>query len=294
MDKHAHDHANGMAHGGMDHAGAAGEPWWSPSWWDAPLLAVLITMLACYFFLLRRTSRGERSSPDRRSALALVLGLSFVFVGVSSPFVFLREGSHLGYMLQLELLMSVSPPLLLLGLRPVLSLLPKGRFRGVLSRLGSLPALTLAIWLLVIYAWHIPALHLSGMMGTYSQFVYPLQLASYVAAGLLFWWPVVGSVDRPGKMSLLGKLGYLALAQVGAALLAMLLIFYPYLVYDHGPITQPFGLSAIVDQRVSGVAMMVVDMMVASTVAGWIVLQALERSLLRTDVRQLSPEVGDG
>lgn len=191
--------------------------------------------------------------------------------------------------------MSVAPPLLLLGLRPVLSLLPnKGRFTSGLSPVGLMPALTLPIWLLVIYAWHIPTLHMLGMMGTYSQVVYPLQLASYVTAGLLFWWPVVGNVDGPGGMSLLGKLGYLALAQVGAALLAALLIFYPHLIYDHGPITQPFGLSAMTDQKVSGVAMMVVDMMVASTVAGWLVLRSLERSLLRTEVRQLSPEVDDG
>jgi cytochrome c oxidase assembly factor CtaG len=294
MDKHAHDHANGMAHGGMGHAEAAEGLWWFPAWWDAPLLVVLITMLAAYLFLLWRTSREERSGADKRSALAFILGLTVVFVGISSPFVFLRAGSHLGYMVQLELLMSLSPPLLLLGLRPVLGLLPEGRFTSGLSRLSLVPALTLLIWLLVIYAWHIPTLHMMGRMGTYSQVVYPVQLASYVVAGLLFWWPIIGPVERFGGMRLPGKLGYLALAQVGAALLAALLIFYPHLIYDHGPITQPFGLSAMTDQKVSGVAMMVVDMMVASTVAGWLVLRSLERSLLRTEVRQLSPEVDDG
>jgi hypothetical protein len=40
----------------------------------------------------------------------------------------------------------------------------------------------------------------------------------------------------------------------------------------------PWGISALLDQRLSGAVMMVADMLVASTVAGWVILGALSGS----------------
>ena len=272
MDGHPHEqaHAAHEASGAHDTAGTTSD-WLAFTGWDAVLLAALLAALAGYVLLARRT-RGGAEGFERRAAFAFALGLGAVFAAASSPLILLKEGSHLGYMMQLELMMSVAPPLLLLGLLPLLVPVSERSGSTNLSRSGSVPALTLGIWLATVYTWHVPALH---MLGMHSWLANPIQLASYAVAGLLFWWPVVGTVGRPGEMSLLAKLGYLALAQVGAALLAALLIFYPEVIYAHGPITQPFGLSAIVDQKISGAVMMVVDMAVASTVAGWILLRAL-------------------
>lgn len=75
-------------------------------------------------------------------------------------------------------------------------------------------------------------------------------------------------------------------------MLAALLLFYPQLIYDHGGTTQPLGLSGMVDQKVSRV--MVVNMGVASTVAGWVVLRELGRLSLSVNARRLSPEANDG
>lgn len=270
MDGRPHEQAH-AAHGTHDVADTTSD-WLAFTVWDAVLLAALLAVLAGYVLLTRRTRGGARDF-ERRAAFAFVLGLGAAFAAASSPFIFLKEGSHLGYMMQLELMMGLSPPLLLLGLRPLLApVFERSDSANLLSRLGSVPALTLGVWLLTVYAWHAPALH---MLGMHSWLVNPIQLTSYAVAGLLFWWPVIRTVDRPGGMSLLAKLGYLALAQAGAALLAALLIFYPEVIYAHGAITQPFGLSALVDQKVSGAVMMVVDMAVASTVGGWILLRAL-------------------
>lgn len=263
-----------MAHGS---SGSIGDgPWWSLSQWDVLALAVLAAMLAAYLFLAWRSYR-RTGTPDRRAVLAWTLGLAAVFVAISSPLVSLvrqESGSHLMFMVQLELLMSVSPPLLLLGLRPMLSLFPEkdGFVRGAFSRPASVPALTLSIWLFTVYAWHLPDLHMHGMQ---SGAVYAFQLFSFMAAGLLFWLPVIGVMEMRREMQPLGKLGYLALAQAGIGLFAAVLIFYPEVIYAHGDITQPFGLSGLTDQKVSGVVMMVVDMTVASTVVGWIFFRAL-------------------
>lgn len=274
---------NGHSHGQAAPGATSG--WLAFTAWDTALLISLLATLAGYALLARR-KRGGAGSFDKKAAAAFVLGLAAVFTAASSSSMFLKEGSHLGYMAQLELMMSVAPPLLLLGLRPLLARMFERS--GFAQPFSTIPAFTLGVWLLTLYAWHLPALH---MLGMHSWLANPLQLASYAVAGLLFWGPLILTAEREAAMSAFAKLGYLALAQVGAGLLAAILIFHPQVIYAHGEITQPFGLSAMLDQKASGAAMMVVDMAVASTVAGWIVLRALsgtrwQRSLSASSLRE--------
>jgi cytochrome c oxidase assembly factor CtaG len=243
--------------------------------WDVLVLALLLATLANYALLGWSRYRVERL--DRRAISTWVLGLAVVFAALWSPLVSLvQQGSHLAYMVQLELLMSVAPLLLLLGLVPVLSSVdpPMSSFAYRVSRSMSLPLFTLGVWLLALYLWHLPPLHALVMQ---SQVIYSIQLLSFVVAGMLFWLPVVGPVHESVEMRPLGKLGYLALAQAGAGLLAAILVWSPEPLYhhQHESVSVLWGLSGLADQRLSGVVMMVVDMLVASTVAGWIVLKAL-------------------
>lgn len=229
--------------------------------WDATLgLIALAALGGCW--LLVRLRRGRVSGG--LNAPVLFLGLVIAFFAAASPLVSLAvRGSHVAYMTQLELLISVSPVLLVLGLRPFL-LSGMGGLRWATS--GAVLALALGIWLLVMYGWHLPAMHALAMG---SRTVYALQLLSFLAAGTLFWLPVVALEG----IGLPRKLGYLALAQAGAGVLAAVLIWYPGPIYEHQHGALPFGLSHLADQRISGAVMMVVDMLVASTVAGWILLR---------------------
>lgn len=228
--------------------------------WDVPLLVLLVATLAVYTSLARRSKRGVSA----RAAFAG--GLALVFVALWTTLVSLvQQGSHLAYMLQMEVLVAVAPVLLLFGLRPLLG-------PTATARVPSLPAVVpLGVWLLAVYAWHLPFLHALSMQ---SQAVYAVQLFSFLAAGLLFWWPLI--VPGASGMRPLGKLGYLAAAQAGAGVLAAVLIWSPEPLYhhQHGSSLMPLGLSALLDQRLSGAVMMVADMLVASTVAGWVILGA--------------------
>ncbi len=293
QDPHHADHAGGAheTHGGAGghHANDVGafQDLLAFAGWDAALafvalafVALAVLLFGCALVVWR--SRGRLDPP---TVFALGAGVVVAFLAAASPLGSLvARGSHLAFMLQLELLMNVAPPLLLLGLlpamRPAKELPAKERpakERPAYSRTGVAPMLGLGVWLLAIYVPHLPAVH-ALVLG--SPVAYALQLAGFAAAGALFWSPILGD----GGMGLRGKLAYLALAQVGAGLLAAFLIWYPGLVYDHQHGALPFGLSAVADQRLSGVAMMVVDMLAASTAAGWIFVRAAagarpERSL---------------
>jgi cytochrome c oxidase assembly factor CtaG len=226
--------------------------------WDAALAFVALAVLVGFALVVRR-SRGGLDPP---AAFAFVAGTVLALFAAASPLGSLvARGSHLAFMLQLELLMNVAPPLLLLGLLPAMR---PANERPARSRVGV--ASMLGVWLLAMYVPHLPAVH-ALVLG--SPGAYALQLAGFAVAGTLFWSLVLG-----GGMGLRGKLAYLALAQVGAGLLAAFLIWYPGLVYDHQHGALPFGLSAVADQRLSGVTMMVVDMLAASTAAGWIFVRA--------------------
>jgi cytochrome c oxidase assembly factor CtaG len=285
-----------LLHGGEAHVHPEELPghlaWWH---WDFPVLLGLGVAALGYAFvawwLWRRAGRF-----DRRAAAAWALGLLVVFVTLESPLDAVAE-KHLvsAHMLQHGLLISVAPPLLLLGLyprlvvpfsRPILKPLLRNRRTHAALRVLSAPALVLGLWLTILYAWHLPALYQSALR---NETVHVAQHLFFVNAGLLFWLPVIEPVPVPSRMKPLAKLGYLAAGQVGTALLAAALIWGPELYPFYDSLDTLWGLSREADQRLAGLVMMVVDMLVALTVAGWIVSKWLVEAERRG--RRLSPAV---
>jgi putative membrane protein len=263
--------------------------------WDAPVLLGLGVAALGYAFVAWRLWR-KAGRFDGRAAAAWALGLMVVFVALESPLDAVAEDRLVSaHMLQHGLLMSVSPPLLLLGLyprlvvpytRPVLKpLLSNPRAHAAL-RVATAPALALGLWLAILYAWHLPALYEGALR---SEALHVGQHLFFVNAGLLFWLPVIEPVPTLARMKPLAKLGYLAAGQVGTALLAAALLWGPEIYPFYGPLDTLWGLSREADQRLAGLVMMVVDMLVALTFAGWIVARTLAEAERRG--RRLSPAV---
>ena len=267
------------------------------SWhWDAPVLFGLGVAALGYAFVAGRLWQTAGRF-DARATAAWALGLLVVFVALESPLDAVAEERLVSaHMLQHGLLMSVAPPLLLLGLyprlvvpytRPILRpLLRNPRARAALRAISA-PALALGLWMAVLYAWHLPALYQSALR---HESVHVAQHLFFVNAGLVFWLPVIEPVPVLARMRPLAKLGYLAAGQAGTALLAAGLIWGPDLYPFYGSLDTLWGLSREADQRLAGLVMMVMDMLVALTLAGWIVLGALGREAGRRSQR-ISPAV---
>jgi putative membrane protein len=120
------------------------------------------------------------------------------------------------HMLQMLLLVLVAAPLLLAGT-------PAWVWRALLSNLRPLrdavrfctrPARALAPFVLVFYAYLLPALTESALA---SGWLYLLEHAATFLAALLLWWPVLGPLPEPARLRPLGQVLYL-----GAGMLAML------------------------------------------------------------------------
>jgi putative membrane protein len=263
--------------------------------WEPTVVLGLVAALLGYGLLAWRLY-ATHGRFDGRAAIAWVFGLLAVTVALMSPLDALADTRLLSaHMVQHGLLMSVAPPLLLLGLyprlvvpvtRPIMKPLLRDRRTHAVLKAASSPGLALGIWLVVLYAWHVPTLYQWALR---NEVVHIVEHVFFIHAGLLFWLPVIEPVPTLTRMKLSEKLAYLAVAQVGTGVLAAIMIWGPPL-YPFYESSQTFwGLSTVADQRVAGLTMMVMDMLPALSVAGWILFKSLtveerrERSINRKE-----------
>lgn len=240
------------------------------SWpFDPWLLAALVVSAALY---LRGWRRLHRRDPERRHSGyigAFLGGLTLLFLALASPiepFAALLLQVH---MLQHLLLMMFAPPLLWLGapLFPLLCGMPQPirvywiapllrspRLRRLGERLTH-PAAVLPLFVLAAWGWHIPALYEIALRSNGWHYV---QHLCFLAAGLLFWYPVVRPYPSRPRWSPWLLVPYLLLADVQNTALSALLTFAPVVLYPYyGEVPRLGGMSALEDQAAAGVLMWV-------------------------------------
>jgi putative membrane protein len=146
-------------------------------------------------------------------------------------------------MLQHVLLAMVVPPLLLLGL-------PQ-RWLAI-DRLRITPLNANLLFTAVLAVWHLPFLYEATLR---NPLVHVTEHLTFLAAGVIFWWPVVGPAGRH-SLTTIGKIAYLGFAGVpptvlGIAFIMSRSVLYPF--YAAAP--RVFALSPIDDQRLAGLVM---------------------------------------
>jgi putative membrane protein len=233
-------------------------------------------------------------------AVSFLLGLFLIWIAVASPIAALDHRMLTVHMVQHLLLMTLAPPLIWLGapVLPLLHGLPR-RFSQALMFWRTQvqrPRETLAhlsySWLaaaVVLVGWHIPA---ALTLGLQSGAWHLVEQLSFLATGLLFWWPVVEpwpSVSRSADFTIIL---YLFFATLPCDILSGLLVFCDRVVYSvYFSASRPFGLSALEDQECAG-ALMWTCVTVVYLVAGAIITMRLlapqssrEDELLHSELR---------
>jgi len=231
------------------------------------LEALLVGYLLAAGVLRRRFDAGP--PPSRGSVTAFLAGTLILAGALLGPLAEWAEHVSLSaHMVQHLLLILVVPVLWLVGLparvlAPVAHLPIVGRVGWWLTR--PLPALALASAVQV--AWHIPgAFDAALRMGR----LHALEHVSFLATGLLLWWPIAGSLPewpRPGPPA---RLLYLFLATIPMMAIAAPItlaedVLYPY----YAAAGRAWPLAPRADQELAGVLMWVGGMLgylVAGTV----------------------------
>jgi putative membrane protein len=215
----------------------------SQSFWISGAL-----ILAAYLYLggWLRLRRHDHDNVEGWRAVGVVLGLLFIWIATASPLAALDHEMLTAHMVQHLLLMTLAPPLILLGI-------PRKPLPHGLLHVVTHPAL---FWLAAagtLVVWHIPSVF---MLGLRSQMWHGVEQASFLATGLLFWSPVVRPLQNSSKWPEWSILLYLFLATLPCDILSGFLVFCDRVVY---PVflssRRSFGLSALEDQQCAGALM---------------------------------------
>jgi putative membrane protein len=215
----------------------------SESFW---ILGALIFAAFLYFRGWLGVRGQSHDNVEGWRAASFVFGLLFTWVATASPLAQLDRDLLTAHMVQHLLLMTVAPPLILLGM-------PRKPLARGLLHVVTHPALCWFAAAGVLVVWHIP---LVFMLGLRSQVWHGAEQASFLAAGLLFWLPVVRPLQNSTKWPELSILLYLFLATLPCDILSGFLVFCDRVVYPVF-LSSPrfFGLSALEDQQCAGALM---------------------------------------
>ncbi|MGC1650450.1 MAG: cytochrome c oxidase assembly protein [Candidatus Sulfotelmatobacter sp.] len=172
--------------------------------WSPPLgvnLALALTLI----IYVRGWLRLHAAFPKLFSAwrlAAFLTGIISIWIAIGSPLAAFDDVSLTVHMVQHLLLMAIAPYFMLLGAPtlPLLQGLPQLIARRVigpllrwapLRRFGHLITNPAICWLaatLALIAWHVPTVFEAALR---DNWLHDLEHASFLAAGFLFWWPVV-------------------------------------------------------------------------------------------------------
>jgi cytochrome c oxidase assembly factor CtaG len=195
-------------------------------------------------------------------AASFVLGLLLIWAATASPLAALDHAMLTAHMVQHLLLMTLAPPLIVLGMPvkpPVygpLQAIGRPLRSGPMQKIGRALTHPAVCWFAAastLVVWHLPSMF---MLGLRSQTWHGIEQASFLATGLLFWWPVVQPRTSVSKWPESSMLLYLFLATLPCDILSAFLVFCDRVVYPvflSSP--QSFGLSALEDQQCAGALM---------------------------------------
>jgi putative membrane protein len=229
----------------------------SESFWVSGAL-----MFAAFLYLRRWLGvRRDGGKVEGWRASSFVTGLLLIWSATASPLSALDHEMLTMHMVQHLLLMTLAPPLILLGLprKPLLHgllqrFLPAIDLRSEsMQRWAHLVTHPALCWLAAagtLGLWHVPSVF---MLGLRSQLWHGAEQASFLAAGLLFWSPVIRPTQNSWKWPILL---YLFLATLPCDILSGFLVFCDRVVYPvflSAP--RSFGLSALEDQQCAGALM---------------------------------------
>jgi putative membrane protein len=230
--------------------------------------------------------RRVRSSPSLRSAAdapawrlcCFLASLLVTVTALVSPIDALADDLFFMHMVQHMLLLDVAPILAILGFTKVI-LRPLTRAVHDLERRAGAfahPAFAVALYVSVIWAWHIPAVYDLALR---HPVIHVFEHASFVLVGSLYWWHLLSPIRARLRLHGMGPLAYMASTKLFVGALGMGLAFapaalYPYYVHH----ARVWSISHLGDQSIAGLTMAVEQSVVMGVALAALFIRALSES----------------
>jgi len=223
--------------------------------------AALLYLRACSILADRGrvVPRGQRIAYFSGLGLILVATQTFIDPVGESALLSLHMAQHL-------LIADLPAPLLLFGIRapllyffwpkPVLVTVARMQPVRSLWRWMRQPPVALTIWLVTLYAWHVPFFYEAALR---HRLVHDVEHVTFALTAVLAWWPLLDPTHErvEGRV---WKAAYVVAARMIGGILGILIIVWPGQLYGtYGDAALAYGMSVTTDQQVAGGMMMLVD-----------------------------------
>ena len=239
--------------------------------WDIPPV-VTCSLVAVGIIYVRGWLALRRTRPRQIPVWRLVCflaGLLAIFVAVSSSLDTYAETLLFMHMAQHFVLMSVAPPLIVLGcpfvpmLRglpgPVVRRIGGPIFRSrIAHRVQELFSHLRFAWLamnLTYVGWHIPKAYEFALA---SENWHNFEHFCFFATSVIYWWPIVQPWPARRRVNTWMIIPYLLTSDIVNTGVSAFLCFSGRLLYpSYGLVERPFGINALTDQVAAGAFMWV-------------------------------------
>lgn len=265
---------------------------------------ILLSLLLTVWIYWRGWRRLRLTRPAQFPAWRLAcfaLGLATLWIAIASPLDPLGGMLLFAHMAQHLILMSVAPPLILLGapVVPLLRGIPRwivrdalGPFFGTLHKVGFFLTRPIVCWLALNVAyvgWHlVPAYELALRSTGWHQ----VEHACFFFTCILFWWPVIlpwPAVARGSRWMMLPYLVSADLVNTGVSAFFCFAGRVLYPTYAQAP--RLFSLTALQDQIAAGALMWVVGSTIFLVPAAAITIQLLSPRLQQQEPKPVARKV---
>ena len=274
---------------------------WSWPLWPAVGIVVAGTLYLRGWSALQRTRAREL---PRWRAVCFFGGLLALWIALASPIDALDDFLLSAHMLQHFILMSVAPPLLVLGvpLVPMLRGLPRWMIRGLRPLFASRTVHKIAhalahpavAWLLMNVAylgWHVPQ---AFELTLRSEAWHNTEHMCFLLTSIVFWWVIVEPWPSRTRWSRWVVIPYLLTADVVNTILSAVLAFSGKVLYpSYGAAERITRLTPLKDQVLAGSEMWVLNSIVFLVPVAVVVVRMLsprglqDRPGMKTDYARL-------
>jgi len=248
-------------------------------------LIPLTLAIVVYWHRVMELSWAGRPVPLWRQ-LCFGSGIVLMLLMLFSPGGFLAEELVIAHMIEHLIIGDIVSLLLVLGLtraimQPVLSIRPLSKLQVLANPLVAYP-----LWAINLFVWHLPALYDSAYGGAA---IHGLEHSMFLGFGMLMWMPVFGPLPTPSWFSTSWKIIYVIAVRFTAAVLGNILMWSSFTLYENYAAGQAkWGLTAVQDQSIAGVIMMVEGTFLILGVLAWTFFESARHGMRKQELLDLA------
>lgn len=268
--------------------------------WSFPLLPLVAIFIAALVYLRgwRAANRTRQRELPVWRAVSFMGGLLSLWIALASPIDALDDFLLSAHMIQHFILMSVAPPLIVLGAPtvPLLRGLPRSLIRALsgplfrtqwLHRAGRFISHPVVAWLAMNVAylgWHVPpAFELTFR----SERIHDLEHLCFFLTSIAFWWVVFSPWPTRPRWARWTVIPYLLAADIVNTILSATLVFSGRVLYPSYALAERINsLTPLRDQIAAGAEMWVLNSLVFLVPAMVLTVNMLSPRFLLMNLRR--------